>query len=317
MNRLLCYIYNKINRFYTGDIKDSYKNWNLLENESLYTTLISDNERLTYSSLIPQKVIFHCYWHGHFGAKQAFSIKSYLCTQNLLNTELWLWLDADNGYQQLETNKYLKKLKSYVKILSWDFHKEIKNTPFERIESSFFNKKPLAAKGDDFRIVALAKYGGLYFDLDVMFLKDFTPLLNGLEFVYAWEYQPYANSALLYLRKNSFVNKYIAAKYRRRRAGMPWVLFNYSDKKLSSLMNYPCTFFDPLWQGYIKGMPFKRFEDFFKPFTDYEREIDIISYKDFFPGAFTYHWHNCWSLPEYENSYFGIFNDEFDKILFR
>lgn len=85
-----------------------------------------------------------------------------------------------------------------------------------------------------------------------MFLKDFTPLLKGHEFVYAWEYQSYANSAILYLRKNSYITNYLAKKLQKRKAAMPWVLFNYKDKKLENLRNYPCAFFDPLWEDIVR-----------------------------------------------------------------
>lgn len=78
------------------------------------------------------------------------------------------------------------------------------------------------------------------------------------------EYQSYANSAILYLRKNSYITNYLAKKLQRRKAAMPWVLFDYKDKKLENLRNYPCTFFDPLWGGYCDGMPFREFADFFQ-----------------------------------------------------
>ena len=229
---------------------------------------------------------------------------------------MWLWLDEANGYSQVESNPYLHELKDKIKIVSWNVEKEIVGTPFLKIKEYIHAAKNLAAKGDDFRIISLYKYGGLYFDLDVMFLKDFTPLLKGHEFVYAWEYQPYANSAILYLRKNSYITNYLAKKLQKRKAAMPWVLFDYKDKKLANLRNYPCTFFDPLWGGYCEGMPLSKFTDFFKEFGDgFDKKKTINSYKEFFPGAFAYHWHNSWDAKEVENSYFGLFNREFNQIL--
>ena len=47
--------------------------------------------------------------------------------------------------------------------------------------------------------------------------------------------------------------------------------------------------------------------------NDYYTEIN--SYKDFFPGIFTYHWHNMWKKEIHEDSYFGLFNKEFDSLL--
>lgn len=246
MIRSLKHYFEKKNEFYTENLEPSYTNWNILKCKDLYLSKVSDLQREQSSQLLTEKTIFHAYWHGTFGLKQAFSIKSLLCTQNMESIEIWLWLDSENGYAQIESNPHLQELKGHIKILSWNVENEISNTPFCKIKTYINAPKNLAAKGDDFRIISLYKYGGLYFDLDVMFLKDFTPLLKGHEFVYAWEYQSYANSAILYLRKNSYITNYLAKKLQRRKAAMPWVLFDYKDKKLENLRNYPCTFFDPL-----------------------------------------------------------------------
>lgn len=316
MFRHLLQSFRKRNEFYTGHLEPTYTNWNIINQKDLYLGKVSESQRKQSLHLLTEKTIFHAYWHGTFGLKQAFSVKSFLCTQNQEHTELWLWLDAADGYSQIETNPYLQELKSRIKILSWNADDEIANTPLLKIKKYINMPKNLAARGDDFRIISLYKYGGVYFDLDVMFLKDFTPLLMGHEFVYAWEYQPYANSALLYLRKNSYITNYLAQKFLERKEAMPWVLFDYKDKKLANLRNYPCAFFDPLWGGYCEGMPFKEFADFFKRFDNgYEKEPHINSYKDFFPGAFAYHWHNKWDAKEFDDSYFGLFNCEFNKML--
>lgn len=309
------YFKNK-NKFYTGSLVPSYTNWNIIEPHRLYLNSVSCAEREEFSKLLTEKTIFHSYWYGSFGAKQAFSIKSLLCTQDPDNTEVWLWLDEQNGYSEMNENKYLQELQGKIKVLPWNTKREISNTPFQKIKTFINSGKPLAAKGDDFRIITLSKYGGVYFNLDIMFLKDFTLLLKGHEFVYAWEYQPYANSALLYLRKNSYITNYLTRKFLKRKEAMPWVLFDYKDKNLANLRNYPCVYFDPLWGGYTPDMPFEEFSDFFREFgNDFHKAVQINSYKDFFLGAFAYHWHNRWDAPEYDNSYFGIFQQEFDKIL--
>jgi hypothetical protein len=53
----------------------------------------------------------------------------------------------------------------------------------------------------------------------------------------------------------------------------------------------------------------RQFDDEFRP------KPTVRSYRDFFPGAFAYHWHNRWDVPEHEDSYFGLFNRELDGIL--
>jgi hypothetical protein len=313
------HIKNIIKKFYNPrkDIKSTYKNWNVLDCEELYLSSVSNEQRLQYASMMEEKTIFHTYWKGTFSAKQAFSIKSLLCTQNLDNVEVWLWIDGDID----DANPYLTELKGRIKIKQWCIDKEIIGTPFESIRSYFhtanssMSQKDLASQGDNFRILSLYKYGGVYFDLDVMFLKDFEPLLRGDEFVYAWEFQTYANSAILYLRKNSELAEYLVNKMIQKKSANPWILFNYTDKKLMRLRNYPCTFFDPLWTGYTEDMPYKEFSDFFRRFGNAFPQKPIHTHKEFFQGAFAYHWHNQWKVEEYEDSFYGVFNHEFNQIL--
>jgi hypothetical protein len=119
MIRSLKHYFEKKNEFYTENLEPSYTNWNILKCKDLYLSKVSDLQREQSSQLLTEKTIFHAYWHGTFGLKQAFSIKSLLCTQNMESIEIWLWLDSENGYAQIESNPHLQELKGHIKILSW------------------------------------------------------------------------------------------------------------------------------------------------------------------------------------------------------
>lgn len=300
------------NRMILGD-NHNINNWLTFGDIVLY-----NNPPLNINIECPP-IIAHSFWHGKIETKQLFSIKSFLCTQKLDYFEIWLWLDQ-KSYDSAKKNHELQELNNLcghkIKIKKWNIYDEITNTPFEKIKWYFIWERPLPSLADDFRIITLYKYGGLYFDLDVMFCKDFTSLLLRDEFTYAWEKQPFANSALIYLRMGSYLSKQIAQIMIKRKSSQPWAIFKYSNKRLSSLKVYPCYLFDPLWTGYLKGMPLHTFEDFFRKFDSNYKKLDSInSYKDFFPGIFTYHWHNMWEKEIHEDSYFGLFNKEFDSLL--
>lgn len=266
-------------------------------------------------------IIAHAYWQGEIGEKQIFSIKSFLCTQDMDYFVIWLWLDKQS-YERAKKSVLLQNLvrlySSKLFIKCWDVDIEVKDTPANKFKSFFKLKgKSLSFIADDFRILSLYKYGGLYFDLDVMFCRSFIPLIINGEFVYAWEKQPYANSAILFLSKKSFIAEYLLRKVGKIKSSQPWAIFNYKDKKLKYLTVYPCCMFDPLWNGYIEGMPLENFEDFFKEFNkEFVKREDINSYKDFFKGIYAYHWHNKWDAKTCGNSYYGLFNKEFDDIIF-
>lgn len=321
IKKLYTTILNYKNRQYTGNISNCFNN-NYIINKEIYEKNIKTQNRIDINrSIKNEKIIFHTYWYGEIGRKQAFSIKSFLVTQNVDNTELWLWLDEESGFNNYKNNKYLKHLLPHIKVKKYNPSTSLYGSPFENSISIFDQKKRLAYRGDGLRMWALNKFGGLWFDLDVMFLKDFQSLLSGHEFAYAWEYQPYANNAILYIRKNSYINNHLERKILKNKTTRPWILFNYDDKNLRNLMIYPCFLFDPLWQDIVdkvedKDKPFNDFKDFFKEFnTEFKKKENINSYKDFFKESFAYHWHNNWDANEYQNSYFGLFENEFNKLL--
>lgn len=85
----------------------------------------------------------------------------------------------------------------------------------------YLKDHPQPAISDNFRLLSLYKYRGLYFDPDIMFCKDIIPLIMHGEFIYAWEKQPYANSAILFLNKKSWNSKYILKKIGKRKSSLP------------------------------------------------------------------------------------------------
>ena len=313
INRLGHYFQEK-NKLIEGN-NDCISNWRTIAPIDLY------NKPTVNCNIKLPPIIAHAFWHGIIKRKQLFSLKSFLCTQDMNQFEIWLWLDKDS-LQLNKDNKELESLitksKNKVIIKEWDVIKEIRGTKLQSYKLYFLWERPLPAISDDFRIIALHKWGGLYFDLDVMFCRDFSDLLKRGEFTYAWEKQPFANTAILYLNKQSYLSEMIINIVRKKLSSQPWVVFRYEIKELSKMIIYPCAMFDPLWNGYCEGMPIKRFDEFFREFDcEFKRMESIKSHKDFFPGIYAYHWHNCWDYPEKNNSYFGIFEEEFNSILQR
>ncbi len=297
-------------------------NLHLVTAKENYFRYMTDEERkklrkeLSFDRAPEEKVIAHTYWYGEVGRKQAFSILSYLATQDLNKTEVWLWLDEENGYKGYEQNEYLKELLPYIKVKCYNPVKELKGIRHFRTYIFTQNFK-LPYRADAFRLLILYKYGGLYFDMDVCFLDDILPVCGSGEWGYAWEKQAYANNALLYF-KNGKESKLIRYLFRKaqRKAPMPWAVFHYTDKKLKDFILYPYQLFDPAWLNEKAEASDEFLDAFFLPLDEnMMKERKISSYRDFYPGAFAYHWHNRWKMPEYDHSCFGMFEKEFKKIL--
>ena len=257
-----------------------------------------------FSASQDNKIIFHCYWYGTFGRMQAMSIKSLLATQKNYDYEIWLWLDSEapDSDSNNEDNIYLNQIRDYVTI-----------KPFNP-DTITNQTKNLAFRADDFRIWTLHEYGGLYFDLDVMFLRDMINLLMGSEFVYAWGNQTYANSAVIYLRRGSPVNEYIFRKTASRKAAQPWVLFNYSDKNLVGLKLYSCSLFDAIWNCEKGDYIFDTFDGFFTANNNISQQ-KISSPAEIFPYSYCYHWHNHWKVEIEHASPFEFCEKFFDEAI--
>ena len=95
---------------------DSYKNFNHLEDDLLYTDneyalnfLKNKNEKITES----KKIKCHAYWYGDINEKHIFSIKSLLCAQK--NVEVYLWIDK-NTFNKNKKNKFLKEIENDIYI---------------------------------------------------------------------------------------------------------------------------------------------------------------------------------------------------------
>ena len=95
---------------------DSYKNFNHLQDDLLYTNneyalnfLKNTNEKITES----KKIKCHAYWYGEINEKHIFSIKSLLCVQK--NAEVYLWIDKAT-FNKNKKNKFLKEIEKLIYI---------------------------------------------------------------------------------------------------------------------------------------------------------------------------------------------------------
>jgi mannosyltransferase OCH1-like enzyme len=90
-------------------------------------------------------------------------------------------------FRALELCPGLEKFPDRVFFKKWNPAEQAKDTPVEQMSSQNLNRNDYKnwKGGDLLRIVVLYKYGGLYFDLDSLLLRDLTPLFNQ-DFVYQW-----------------------------------------------------------------------------------------------------------------------------------
>jgi Glycosyltransferase sugar-binding region containing DXD motif len=275
---------------------------------------------------VPANEPYHLYWQGPFSTKQAFAVKSVLATQRSRG-EVCLWLDAEDGYPGHDRNEILRSLASEVSIRSFDPALECRGTPLEDRRELQENPDPLE-RANLFRLVTLYKHGGVYLDLDTMLLRDLGELLAQPfvteDFCYRWSaHLPYANNAVLRFRRGSENARKLLERSVELGSCNPTEVLQFEGGEAIDLTVLPCAFFDPLWphadgRCRFERAPFDDFEGFFRKFSwRFRPRQDVGSYREFFPGAFAYHWHNLWDAPEHDRSYFGRFARDVDAEISR
>jgi hypothetical protein len=266
-----------------------------------------------------EKTIYHVYWYGTLGRKQILCINSYLATQDLKNTELWVWLDFETFKKSI---KLVPKHEN-IKIKKYNPGTESYNTPLEG-KKYLKQNKFLKFRSDLARLIFLYKYGGIYFDLDLILLKDLKPLL-GVEFCYTWGAFKRGNNALIRFFKKSKNCIEVINKYKN-------IMINGGDhvKKFNSKFKYtiglvhevysnlniicfPSVMFDPVWnlvdlKKKSKFSSLNNFDDFFKKTNE---NIDFF----FNNQIYAYHWHSRNNSVIEKNSFFEKIENKINKAI--
>ncbi|KIW04432.1 uncharacterized protein PV09_04702 [Verruconis gallopava] len=243
---------------------------------------------------------YHTYWTGPATWRLEIFVKSYLYTQNLPCSRLYIWIDEDRKPDGVE--KMLTKDPLFARFLpfidrgdivlkSWKFPNRI---PLPKTEDNtdgngyYKNRgKPnlqgevVVADGivedssgqhwlaltpkqmtflpqavsDAVRFVVLHLYGGAYFDMDVLMLRDMRPLLlpKHHSFAERWAAHPHPgdyNTAILSLTANSSLSSYLlrggvrmGLNFHPRVIGrMAW-----KDGRDKELLMLETAAFDPIW----------------------------------------------------------------------
>lgn len=260
-------------------------NWNEKDNLQEIIDLATN-----MNDLYNKSVIFHCYWNGELNEKHLISIRSCYYFHVFKNKhKIILWLENNIP------NKYNEIISNYAEIKYFNLNNEnsnFKNYNIHNYDLSYYS--------DIVRYMLLYKYGGCWFDLDVLFLRSFDPLFYNYEneiCVYQWEYQNYPNGAIYIslLPYSDKMKKNIEFIINRNRGwGFQEANLTYDINELDLLV-LPCSWFDINF--IFNSYNINNYNFFIN--TDKKYNFD-----NFFKGLFCYHWHNRWNEHVHENSIF-------------
>jgi hypothetical protein len=242
---------------------------------------------------------FHMYWKTvrPFGRKQILPIKSFIATQPE-KFKLILWSNED-----LTQNEYLKPWLKYIEFRIYNPRDEAKDTLLETFSQINHDDGLVYPGGDLFRALILHRYGGVYVDMDSVFLRKFNVLLAE-EFMYKWSFQrDRISSAVMYLKKRSELSEQLLKGITEIPAGCTnWGCENnmkaFANKPFRVL---PCAFFNPDWQIQLTDEQKKEPSFVTHPFK-YHQNIGDTS-----EGSFVWHWHNQWEANIETGSRFDLF----------
>jgi hypothetical protein len=250
----------------------------------------------------PTFTSFHAFWDGPLSLKHLLSLKSFYLfnTTGGVPPTIIVW---SSDWSLQKPNHIFREFQKYAELRVFNLKSEYENvfSPKRRdylvcssslkarlLGKTFINKS-LSFYSDTVRYLVLYNYGGCWFDLDCLCLRNMSPLkrlANNRPFVYSWEYKNYPNGAIYASDepRSPFLKKCIEHIVSRNKGwGFQESRLDYS--KDLPLLVLPCSWFDPAWIQNPYGF---RIPDFFAD-CSYD-----VSYQTFFPGAFTFHWHNQW-----------------------
>lgn len=271
------------------------------------------------------EVIFHCYWSGQLNKFHLLSIMScyYFNVRNYKNRKIILWTD-----DKVEENGYYAKIKKFADVKKFDMDELLKYTQFHKTHWNYHHdKNVITEKSNLVRLLLLYVYGGVWFDLDVLFLKNFSPLLSEYEnevCLYAWQPDNYTNrrkkwvtnypnnAIIICPQKNSkklndailYINN-LKRGFGFQRGGITY------DLPIDFLV-LPCYWFNPQWMRCNPDITFNKNQSWLNPFLKTNK---LYNFDNFYKGSFAYHWFSATENKYQENCIMDKFYDFFEKEL--
>jgi hypothetical protein len=281
----------------------------------LYTDTTVYNETIEMAKNLKgdfdEPVIYHCFWNGPLNDKHYISVLScfYFNVLNKPNRKIILWTDSP-----FEDNEIFRAISQFCEVKYFDFSEELKDTdlPHQLAHGSM----QYSFTSDRIRYVLLYKYGGIWFDLDIFFLRSLDPLFNTFEneiCVYNWSNSAYPNGAIFInlIKENPKMKHFIEFLVERNR-GYGFQESNLTYDTPVDLLVLPCSWFDGI---FLPDFPEFDSQISFSNKQFFETTDKQVTLDNFVQGAFCYHWHNLWTYPTQQMSYFHqLSTDLINKI---
>ena len=228
---------------------------NMEQHRAAYSDIVTCNQ---LARTIPDErycspVIFHAFWGAlPVNPHVPLFVVSFLITQDLEHSQLWIW--SREGVE-LEQDALMAPFAGHpnVHFRQYDGVEIIRSLNSTVIPENLIKAKDgmYWLESDLFRVLILYAFGGVYTDMDFLFLRNFGPLL-GREWLYQWSSHCVdMNGAAMRL----FAQSPLGHALLEHIASVPpqggttvWGRDTYAavDRKIK-ILRYPSCFFNPTW----------------------------------------------------------------------
>ena len=164
-------------------------------------------KRVDYHYSAADPLYYHVYWRGDIVWMVPLLIKSYLATQPTEISKLILWSPTPLHTQlNYETIKELRdRHPNNIELRLFDMNEMIKGTCMDNnaLFDEFLTKIKPQMESDVVRVLLLNRFGGIWVDGDVLFMKNLMPLISfAHEFSSTFQGER-MNNHILHIHKNS------------------------------------------------------------------------------------------------------------------
>jgi hypothetical protein len=268
----------------------------------------------------PEEIVnFHIYTEVKTN-KELECVKSFLATQNLEKTRLVIWSDYE-----IYDNPLLQPYKHLVTFKVYNAREEAKGTLLADhpvwINSDISDTKHYMKSGI-LRFLVTHKYGGVWADMDMVFLRDFKPILDQ-EWAYMWggetDFESFGPCAAMMNFKrqsqhsNVCMEEICTTPIHKDSTILDHMLLAkvYSRQPFSV---FPSTFFNTEWLISKVDRPLS--EDLE---NDWFYNRKNTAKDNLFLEAFAWHWHNSSkkTYPIEEGSKFDLLRKRTDTLLYK
>ena len=268
----------------------------------------------------PEEIVnFHIYTEVKTN-KELECVKSFLATQNLEKTRLVIWSDYE-----IYDNPLLQPYKHLVTFKVYNAREEAKGTLLEDhpvwINSDISDTKHYMKSGI-LRFLVTHKYGGVWADMDMVFLRDFKPILDQ-EWAYMWggetDFESFGPcAAMMNFKRQSqhstvCMEEICTTPIHKDSTILDHMLLAkvYSRQPFSV---FPSTFFNTEWLISKVDRPLS--EDLE---NDWFYNRKNTAKDNLFLEAFAWHWHNSSkkTYPIEEGSKFDLLRKRTDALLYK